>query len=253
MGERRILYAIAESSPFDILLVREMRTAVDALVQLNLRRFRVPQQGLAKYSALDIVKQALELLFEFSPSEKNYREAIRTIRVYSEGDGEMFRTIQASFRLMANAVYNAYTGQRYAEELAPKTLFLRGVPFENSELQKSFRFVGVRPPDISPSSVERTVFLDEEFEPYRLFLEGKATEKQVEKGREQHWTNVILKNFSPLGKNLIRAAYSQVDQSKGLLRHLRSDAGSLASRLNKEGVELQLVAKVANVNHVYGK
>jgi len=80
MGEARILYAIAESCPFDSVLVRDMKKSVNSLLQLNLKRFRVPQTNLAKYSALDIVKQALELLYEFSPSEKNYREAMRTLQ-----------------------------------------------------------------------------------------------------------------------------------------------------------------------------
>lgn len=186
MGESRVLYAIAESCPFDALLVRDMKRAVNDLLQLNLKRFRVPQQQLAKYSALDVVKQALELLFEFSPSEKNYREAMRTIQVYSEGDEEMLRTVQRSFRLIANAVYNAYSGQRQAESLSPEILFLQGMPFDPSELQQSFRFVGVRPPEVNPASVKETVFLDEGFEPYRLLLEGKFDPNDAE-GREEHW------------------------------------------------------------------
>jgi hypothetical protein len=37
----RVLYAIAESCPFDSLLVMDMKKAVNALLQLNLKRFRV--------------------------------------------------------------------------------------------------------------------------------------------------------------------------------------------------------------------
>src|SRR5208283_3532116 len=97
MGEPRSLYAIAERCPFDAVLVRDRRNAVNSLLQLNLKRFRVPQRDLTKYSALAIVKQALELLYEFSPPEKNYREAMRTLHVYSEGDAEMLRKLQSSF------------------------------------------------------------------------------------------------------------------------------------------------------------
>jgi hypothetical protein len=254
MDRRRVLYAIAESCPFDALLVRQMKRSVDSLLRLNLRRFRVPQQNLAKYSALDIVKQALELLFEFSPSEKNYREAMRTIVVYSEGDEEMLTTIQSSFRLMANAVYNAYTGQRHAESLAPQTLFLQGIRFDPGELEKSFRFVGVRPPEISPPTVQKAIFLDENFEPYKSLLEGKITEEQAEDGREEHWAEVILQNLDTEGKKLIRAGSNHVDPPGGLPGILRgSKAGRLRTLLKKSEVQIQIVERVANVNEVFGK
>jgi len=183
MGESRILYGIAESCPFDALLVRNMKRAVDSLLQLNLKRFRVPQKDITRYSALDVMKQALELLYEFSPSEKNYREAMRTILVYSEGDEEMLRILLENFALIANAVYNAYSGQRHAESLAPETLFLQGIPFDSTELQQAFRFVGVRPPEISPPSVKNIIYLDENFEPYKLLFNGKITAQRAEAGR----------------------------------------------------------------------
>jgi hypothetical protein len=254
MDEVRVLYAIAESCPFDSLLVLDMRRAVDALLQLNLRRFRVPQQSLAKYSALDIVKQALELLFEFSPSEKNYREAMRTIRVYAEDDEEMLTTLYSSFRLIANAVYNAYAGQRHAEALEPRTLFLQGIHFDAADLQKSFRFVGVRPPEMSPRSVQSTVFLDEGFEPYKAFLDGKISQREVEDGREEHWAEVILKNLDANGKSLIRAGSSHVDPPTGLRSKLtRSRDGKLAKLLRRSMVDLQIIDSVADVNQVFGK
>ena len=254
MGRGAFLYAIAESCPFDALLVRQMKRSVDSLLRLNLRRFRVPQQNLAKYSALDILKQALELLFEFSPSEKNYREAMRTIGVYSEGDKEMLTIIQSSFRLMANAVYNAYTGQRHAESLAPQVLFLQGIRFEPSELERSFRYVGVRPPVISPPSVRKAIFLDEGFEPYKALLDGRTTERDAEEGREEHWAEVILGNLDVEGKNLIRAGANHLNQRRGLLGMLRgSGAGRLSVLLKKGGVEVQVVERVADVNEVFGK
>ena len=254
LGESIVLYALAESSPFGSLLVREMKRSVDALLQLNLRRFRVPQQSLAKYSALDIVKQALELLFEFSPSEKNYREAMRTIRVYAEGDAEMLTTLQSSFRVIANGVYNAYAGQRRAESLEPRTLFLQGVRFDAGELQRSFRFVGVRPPDMNPPSVQKIIFLDEGFEPYKAAFEGGIPQKDAEKGREEHWAEVILANLDGPGKNLLRAGSNHIDPSSGLLRKLsRSRDGRLSSLLRKGGVELRIIDRIADVNQVFGK
>jgi len=253
MSESRVLYAIAESCPFDSLLVREMRRSVDVLLQLNLRRFRVPQQNLAKYSALDIVKQALELLFEFSPSEKNYREAMRTIRVYAEDDEVMLTALESSFRLIANAVYNAYAGQRSAESIEPHTLFLQGIGFDAGELQKSFRFVGVRPPEVSPPSVRRTIFLDEGFEPYKAVLEGRMTEKEAADGREEHWAEIILQSLGG-GKNLLRAGSNHIDPSIGVFRIFAgSRDGRLPKLLRKGGVELRIVTKVRDVNAVFGK
>jgi hypothetical protein len=253
MGELMVLYGIVESCPFDSSLVHKMRRSVDSLLRLNLRRFRVPQQNLAKYSALDIVKQALELLFEFSPSEKNYREAMRTIRVYAEDDAEMLTTVQSSFRLIANAVYNAYTGQRHAESLEPRTLFLQGVRFDPSELQRSFRFVGVKPPEVSPPSVKKIIFLDEGFEPYKAVLDGKIAEEEAEKDRMKHWAEVILQNLDVNGKNLLRAGLNHIDPSIGLLRKLSLFRdGKLPTLLRKGGVDLRIIDRVADVNHVFG-
>ncbi len=259
MGESRVLYAIAESCPFDAVLVRDMRNAVNSLLQLNLKRFRVPQKNLAKYSALDIVKQALELLFEFSPSEKNYREATRTLQVYSEGDTEMLKVLQSSFRLIANAVYNAYSGQRQAESLAPQILFLQGVPFQPSELEQSFRFVGVRPPEVSPPSVKKTIFLDEGFGLYTLLLEGKITGKEAEKGREEHWAKLIRENMAEEnGTSLIRAGTEHVAQrsagTSSVLGKLRiSRSGKLHALLGESGIDIQVIHKIADVNQVFGK
>jgi len=258
MGETKTLYAITESCPLDALLVRDMKHAVNALLQLNLKRFRVPQKQLAKYSALDIVKQALELLFEFSPSEKNYREAMRTIQVYSEGDEEMVRTILESFRLIANAVYNAYSGQRHAESLAPEVLFLQGVPFEPNDLQQSFRFVGVRPPDISPPSVKSTVFLDEGFEPYKSLLDGKLTSEKDLKGREEHWARIIRATLTSGGTALIRVGSEHVNLPKSAIMKTltgirRSATGNLPKILQREGIAIEIIHSIPDVNEVYGK
>ncbi len=259
MGEARVLYAIAESCPLDALLVRDMRRAVNALLQLNLKRFRVPQVELAKYSALDVMKQALELLYEFSPSEKNYREAMRTIQVYSEGDEEMLRTLQDSFRLIANAVYNTYSGQRHTEALAPQTLFLQGVPFEPNELQQSFRYVGVRPPVISPPSVKNTIFLDEGFEAYKLLMERKMPQKSAEKGREAHWAKIIEATLNRSnGTALIRAGTEHVQEPRSLVKKLsskiqRSNTGRLPRILRQRGIKVQVIHQVEDVNEAYGK
>jgi hypothetical protein len=259
MGEVRTLDAIAESCPFDVLLVRDMKAAVSSLLQLNLKRFRIPQKTIAHYSALDVMKQALELLYEFSPSEKNYREAMRTIQVYSEGDQEMLRVLQTSFFLIADAVYCAYSGQRYAESLAPEILFLQGILFDPSELQQSFRFVGVRPPEVSPPTVRTTVFLDEGFEPYRLMLEGKKTVDEADVGREEHWAQVIESTLSKKsGKALIRAGTRHVDQAASPLARLFADlipsrSGKLSRLLQRRGIAMKVVHRISAVNEVYGK
>jgi len=258
MGRPKVIYAIAESCPFDALLVRDMKRAVNSLMQLNLKRFRVPQKSLAKYSALDIIKQALELLFEFSPSEKNYREAMRTIQVYSEGDEEMVRTMSDSFRVIANAVYNAYNGQRHAESLSPEMLFLEGVPFQPNELQQSFRFVGVRPPEISPPSVKRTIFLDEGFEPYKLLLEGKISREKAQNGREERWAKSIKDTLNDSGTALIRAGTEHVNPPKSGMMKLfttirRPATGRLPGLLEREGISINIVYRNLDVNDAYGK
>ncbi len=259
MNEYRVLYAIAESCPFDALLVRDMKRAVNSLLQLNLKRFRVPQLSLAKYSALDVIKQALELLFEFSPSGKNYREAMRTIKVYSEGDIEMLRTLEGTFRLFANAVYNAYSGQRHAESLSPEILFLQGIPFDPIELQQSFRYVGVRPPEVSPPSVKSTIFLDQGFEPYNQLLEGKAKPSEAKKGREQYWARTIEATLGRSeGTALIRAGAEHLNSSAPMgktffARILRPHIGRLSKILKRAGVKVEVVYQVADVNKAFGR
>jgi hypothetical protein len=259
MGERRILYAIAESCPFDVLLVKDMRRAVNDLVQLNMRRFRVPDKTMTKYSALDIMKQALELLFEFSPSEKNYREAMRTIQVYSEGDKEMLQKLRTSFSLIANAIYNAYSGQRHAESLAPEILFLQGIPFDPTELQQSFRYVGVKPPEVSPPTVKRIVFLDEGFEPYELLLEGKAGEREIAKRREKFWAERITSVLNESeGTALIRSGREHLDQSTSPFKRLMgtfrwSQTGALPILLRRSGIRVEVLHKIANISEVFGR
>ncbi len=259
MGASRVLFAIAESCPFDALLVRDMKAAVNSLLQLNLRRFRVPQKTGTRYSALDVMKQALELLYEFSPSERNYREAMRTITVYSEGDEEMLRVLRESFSLIANAVYNAFSGQRHAESVSPEILFLQGVPFATLELQQSFRFVGVKPPEITPPSVKKTVFLDDDFQPYKLMLEGKLPREHAQAGREEHWAKAISAALSnENGVALIRAAAEHLDPPESALRRAitfvrPNETGKLAGFLAREKVKLSIIHRVADVNKVFGK
>ena len=259
MGEARILYAIAESCPFDALLVKDMKSAVNSLLQLNLNRFRLPEKVGTKYSALDVMKQALELLYEFSPSERNYREAMRTIQVYSEGDQEMLDTLRVCFRLIANVVYSAYSAQRHVESISPDILFLQKVPFDPAELQQSFRFVGVRPPETRSSSVRKTVFLDEGFEPYKLLLEGKLSRGEVERGREEHWANLIEATLSnTAGTAVLRAGSDHVDPPASIFARMakriyQGEKGKLPAILRKNGIEIRLVHRTADVNQVFGK
>jgi len=259
MGESRILYAIAESCPFDALLVQEMRKAVNSLLQLNLKRFRVPEKVGTKYSALDIMKQCLELLFEFSPSNRNYREAMRTIQVYSEGDEEMLLTLRSSFILIANAVYNAYSGQRHAESIAPQILFLQGIPIEPTELQQAFRFVGVKPPDMCPPSVKTTIFLDEGFEPYKLMLAGRLRRSDAQSGREEHWAKTIESTLSkPNAPALIRAGTEHIRETRDISERFiksvrRIETGKLPKILRKSGIRLEVIHQVSDVNLAFGK
>jgi len=254
----KVLYAIAETHPFDSLLVRNMRNAVNSLLQLNLKRFRVPEKSVTRYSALDVMKQALELLYEFSPSERNYREAMRTIQVYSEGDYEMLKVLRESFSLIANAIYTAFSGQKHAESLAPEIMFLQGTTFQPSELQESFRFVGVRPPDMSPASAKETIFLDENFEPYKLMLGGQVRLEDAQKGREEHWTRIIESTLSRTnGTALIRAGAEHVDPpasilARGLRRLQQPDTGKLPTLLREKGINLKVIHRIADINKVFG-
>jgi hypothetical protein len=259
MDEDRILYAIAESCPFDALLIADMKRSVNSLLQLNLKRFRVPQKVGTTYSALDVMKQALELLYEYSPSERNYREAMRTIQVYSENDEEMLHTLQASFSLIANAVYSAFSGQRHAESLAPEILFLQGIPFKPSDLQQPFRFVGVKPPDMSPPSVRDTVFLDAGFEPYKLLLDGKLGAREAQHGREEHWAGIIESKLSGAsGTALIRAGAEHIDKPRSIARKLEhrmkpSEMGRLPAILSRKGIQIKVVHRTPDVNQAFRK
>src|SRR5208282_320842 len=249
----RILFAVAESCPFDALLVRDMKRTVNSLLQLNLKRFRVPDKTMTKYSALDVMKKALELLYEFTPSEKNYREAMRTIQVYSEGDEEMAQTLRTSFAFIANAVYNAYTAQRRVELLKPAILFCEGIPFDNTELQQAFRFVGVKPPE-NPPSVKQAVFLDEGFEPYKLLLEEKITSRDAQVGREQRWVEIIENVLSTQSEAaLLRVSAVHLERSRSIMGRLQFRSGPgvvgrLSISLQSKGIEVRIVEKIADIN-----
>jgi len=251
LSNPHVMYAVAESCPFDALLVREMKRSVDTLLQLNLKRFRVPQKIMTKYSALDVMKQSLELMFEFSPSEKNYREAMRTIQVYSESDEEMAQTLRTSFRFIANAVYNTYAGQRRVETLMPDILFLQGVPFDPTELQQAFRFVGVRPPEI-PATIKQTIFLDEGFEPYKLLLEGKIVQG-VNRGREEHWAKKIETGLSDEKVKALMRVGSEHLRSGLMHRLMPRDTGRITRLLRRSGIEVEVVERVADVNEIFEK
>jgi hypothetical protein len=228
-----------------------MKKAVSTLLQLNLKRFRVARKTLTAYSGLDVMKQALELLFEFSPSEKSYREAIRTIDVYSEGDAEMVQTLKSTFKFVANAIYNTYAGQRCAEKLSPETLFLQGLPFNQTELQQAFRFFGVRPLNPSTPTVKKTYFLDQGYEAYKQFLDQRIRD-QPQKGREEHWVRIIEKALSESpGTALMRVGVDHVKSYA--IRFIPKHTAHLVSMLKKRGIEVETVEKIANLNRVFGK
>jgi len=236
-----------------------MRSAVDSLIKLRLRRYRVPERGLARYSALDVVKQALELLFEFSPSEKNYREALRTIRVYSERDIEMQDVLLSSFATIANAVYTAYSGLRYAESLAPEIAFLQGAPINLQELEQSFHFVGVKPPQVFPPSARKKVFLDEHFEPYRGILKGSPITRHLETTRMRHWSDIIQTTLSSdQGIAMItgdeRYLSDPPDLVGRLIGKLTSESSvKLAAFLRERGIRMEVVHRVPDINRALTK
>ena len=197
------------------------------------------------------MKQALELLFEFSPSEKNYREAMRTIQVYSEGDAEMVQILKSGFKFIANAVYNTYAGQRFAERFSPEILFLQGLPFDQTELQQAFRFVGVKPPNTGTQTVKKTYFLDQGYEPYRRYLE-QGIGDQPQKGREEHWVRIIeiaLSEYS--GRALMRVGSEHVESHA--IRVIPKDTGHLISMLKKRDIGVEVVEKIADLNQVFSK
>lgn len=95
-GESRILYAIAESYPFDALLVKEMKDAVNFPLQSNLKRFRIPQKVVTRHSALDIMKH--------SPST-----AVNTVTdIDAKKTSEKFPINSATYALLPN--FNLDTG-----------------------------------------------------------------------------------------------------------------------------------------------
>jgi hypothetical protein len=229
-----------------------MRKVVDTLLQLNLKRFRVPQKTMTKYSALDVMKQALELLFEFTPSEKNYREAMRTIQVYSEGDAEMLQVLKSGFKFIANAVYNTYAGQRYAERLSPEILFLQGLPFDQAELQQAFRFVGVKPTNAGTPTVKKMYFLDQGYEPYRRFLLLGIGAIYLRRGERNTGVSMIESALSEFqGRALLRVGSDHVESH--LVRFFSRDTGHLVSMLRKRDIEVEVVEKIADLNQVFGK
>ena len=136
---------------------------------------------------------------------------------------------------------------------------MQGVPFEQSELQQSFRFVGVRPPDIAPSSVKRIIFLDEHFEPYKLLLTNESALTCLEKGREEHWAEIIQSTLAHNnGKALLRVGVEHLDVSgtplaRAAKRIRHHETGKLVGLLGNHAIDVEITARIANVNEVFGK
>jgi hypothetical protein len=81
-----------------------------------------------------------------------------------------------------------------------------------------------------------------------------VTEKEVESGRWVHWLDVISGNLSDDGKNLLRANSQLIDPSSRLpAKIFRSRGTKLQSLLSKNGLQVQVVERIADVNQVYGK
>jgi hypothetical protein len=153
----------------------------------------------------------------------------------------------------------ALNRQRQAESLAPEILFLQGIPFDPTELQRSFRYVGVRPPEISPPTVESTVFLDEGLESYRLLLEGKLDREEAYRGREESWAKRIRSALNASkGTALIRSGREHLDRSANPFKRLvdivqKPRTGALPKLLRDSGIRLQVARRVLDINEVFGK
>lgn len=187
---RREIPTIADAVAIDALLVNRMKQTLVALLQLNVRGFRTTYKG-SYYTPFEVLKQALELLFEFGVSTKSYREALRTIHVYSQGDREAEQELGKAFSTFANASYTVYAGMKYVEEISPEVIFLEGVRPDESDFQRVFRSVGVKPPILFPASSRKAVFLDEGFEPYKLALSGVNSLDKRRGERMRYWAERI--------------------------------------------------------------
>ncbi len=248
------IYAIAEAQPIDALCIAEMDKALKEMVALNIRDYRTGRFGL--YSAIEIAKQALELVFEFGVATKSYREAIRTIRVYTQGDAAKAEVLTKAFLLFANAAYSAYVAQKYAADLAPDLVFMEGVAFDQERMRKVFRSAGVKPPDLVPSSAKQTIFLDEGYQPYKDALEGKGSAHLDSKDRMEHWIRQIDRHaLRSDGKMLLRASAKQIVPEADMFRVLKSILGApnLAGTLKKRGFEVEVLCKTVRLEDVFGK
>jgi hypothetical protein len=142
---------------------------------------------------------------------------------------------------------------------SPQRYFLQGIPLDPAELQQAFRFIGVKPPYVSPSSVQQIVFLDERFEPHRLLLDGKLSRGEIECGREEHWARLIENVLSnTAGTALLRVGSDHVDPPAGVFSRLvarihQGEKGKLPAILRKNGIEIRVVHRTADVNQVFGK
>jgi hypothetical protein len=250
----RSIPTIADAVSVDTILVNKMKTALASMLRLNVRGFRTSYKG-SYYSSIEVLKQSLELLFEFGVSTKSYREATRTIRLYSQGDAEAERELLRSFSIFANAAYTSYAGSKYVEQLSPQLVLLEGVRPDDSEFQRVFRSVGVKPPALIPSSAEKAIFLDEEFEPYRLAANDEALLNGHEVARMRHWAEkieAIIKEHSREVPLLLRVATRHVDQSKpfrwnlGLRRQV-----TLPQLLRNSGYELNILFKSVLLENVF--
>lgn len=252
----RAIPTIADAVSLDALLVNKMKRALASMLRLNVRGFRTPYKG-SYYSSIEVLKQSLELLFEFGVSTKSYREAVRTIQVYSQRDPEAEQELLRSFSIFANAAYTAYAGLKHVEELSPQIALLEGTRPDDSEFQRAFRSVGVKPPTLIPTSTKEAIFLDEGFEPYELAMSDESPLNREESARMRHWTErilAIMEELSPEAPVLLRVAARHVDDSKSFLENLGlRRAATLPQLLRHSGYELNVLFKGVLLENVFGR
>lgn len=258
MAEPLRIYGIAEARPVDALAVAEMRRALASLAGFSLGGHRTPPK-LGPYSPLEVLKLALEILFEFSPSAKTYREAKRTIRVYSEDDRKTFESLSYAFSLFANSVFAVYGARKHIDSLKPDVMFLEGVPYDLSELQRVFRSVGVKPPELPSLTARRMVYLDDGYEPYERALQAALSALRTQRGREKHWLIRTLTNLPGAGERaLIRAGADHVDPRSDLWQRLRRltidrNTGAFPNMLREHNVGLMVIFRAVELEKVFGK
>lgn len=248
------VYAIAESRPLDAILFHDMRMRIDELRALDVSGFRTSSKH-GYFSAVDIIRQGLEIFFELTPSKKRFLEARGLIRVHTKKDPATMNALMDQFAFFADAVLALYSAERHIEFLGPRTIFLEGVAYPIAELEATFKVIGVKPPRHLVKPFRRMVYLDEDYPPYREAMEKRIRPRT--EGREEHWLKRIVENLPEDGKTLLKVGAEHLSSPKGLLGKLRAPLGEwkrgrLSSLLAERGITVEVVHEIPALHKVYG-